>query len=1039
MVDPTPMIPLPVVEPARSDVRQWRSLAHLDGDPAFAELTREEFLPGASDAPGESSRRRFLQILGASMAMAGLVGCRKPVEHVMPFAQRPEDLVPGIPVRFATGMPLRGVLHPVLVKSHDGRPTKVEGNALHPASSGATGVFEQASILSLYDPDRSQHVLRDGGRATWEEFVAFCGQLHSGAAGRRLAVLSAETNSPTVRALRAELQEQYGALTWVTYRPEGDDHAALGMQAAFGQPYRVQYDFASAEVIVSLDADFLGPTARNVAQATHSFAQGRRLRGANDEMSRLYVAESAYSVTGSLADHRKRMRSSEIPELAARLAARLGITTDGAGDQNDPFVTAMADDLLAAGSRGIVLAGDTQPAAVHALCSAINAQLGSIGSVVTLLDTGEEMVASQAEELAGLAGAMRAGEVDALLLLGVNPLYDAPQALDFAAAMSQVADTVHVGLHVDETASVAAWHVPQTHYLEAWGDGRAYGGTQSVVQPLIAPLYDAAHSAIEVLQLLTTGASRPGFELVRETWRPLLTGDFEKAWRKVLHDGFLPGSAYPQASAPAVAGFNMPAPSSEASLELVFRPDPTVLCGSFANNAWCQELPDPITKIVWDNVAVMSPQTAEELGVTTKYRKGRYYVDVITLSANGHGVDLPVWIVPGHADGSIAVNLGYGRAIATEREERLTPFWDTDDKTDVYGNGSVCTGVGQNVAVLRDSVAGPVIGDVQVEKTGEAYRIITTQDHGILDVEARPLIRMATLSEYRDNPGFALDAEAPTPGSDEKTSFEAYPTLWENSHPAKEHALRDSSYYRNQWGMTIDLNSCTGCGACIVACQAENNIQVVGKEEIGNGRELHWLRVDRYFVTSGDTRLTGDPQMVLQPVPCQHCENAPCEAVCPVAATVHSPDGTNQMIYNRCIGTRYCANNCPYKVRRFNFFNWAKTIPETVQMAQNPNVSVRSRGVMEKCSFCIQRVRDAQKNARLEKRALYTDEVQTACQQSCAAEAITFGDLNDPNSAVSRERANSRNYTMLAELNIKPRVSYLARVRNPNEALEEAS
>lgn len=969
------------------------------------------------------------------MAMAGLVGCRKPVEHVMPFAQRPEDLVPGIPVRYATGMPLRGVLRPVLVKSHDGRPTKVEGNALHPASSGATGVFEQASILSLYDPDRSQHVRQSGARSTWEEFVEFCAQLHSGAATRRLAVLSAETHAPTVRALRAQLQEQYGALTWVTYRPEGDDHAALGMQAAFGRPYRAQVDFASAQVIVSLDADFLGPTARNGLEATHSFAQGRRLRGTGDTMSRLYVAESAYSVTGSLADHRKRMRSSDIPRLAADLAAHLGATT-GAGGQDDPFVAAMAEDLLAAGPRGVVLAGDTQPAAVHALCATINARLGAIGSVVTLLDTGEDTVASQTEELAGLTTAMRAGEVDALLLLGVNPLYDAPPALEFEAAMSQVADTVHVGLHVDETASAATWHVPQTHYLEAWGDGRAHDGTLSVVQPLIAPLYDAAHSDIEVLQLLATGASRPGFERVRETWRPLLSGDFEHAWRKVLHDGFLPDSAYAQASDVAVIG-EAPAPAGGEGLELVFRLDPTVLCGSFANNAWCQELPDPITKIVWDNVAVMSPQTAEELGVAATYRKGRYYVDVVTLSANGHSIDLPVWIVPGHADGSIAVNLGYGRAISAEREERRTPFWDTDDKTDVYGSGAICNGVGQNVAVLRGT--SPVIGDVQVQKTGETYRIVTTQDHGILDVEARPLIRMATLNEYRNNPGFALDAEAPTPGSDEKTSFEAYPTLWEDSHPAKEHALRDSSYYRNQWGMTIDLNACTGCGACIVACQAENNIQVVGKDEIGNGRELHWLRIDRYFVTSGDTRLTEDPQIVLQPVPCQHCENAPCEAVCPVAATVHSPDGTNQMIYNRCIGTRYCANNCPYKVRRFNFFNWAKTLPETVQMAQNPNVTVRSRGVMEKCSFCIQRVRDAQKHARMEKRALYTDEVQTACQQSCAAEAITFGDLNDPNSAVSRERANSRNYTMLAELNIKPRVSYLARVRNPNDALEHAS
>ena len=526
--------------------------------------------------------------------------------------------------------------------------------------------------------------------------------------------------------------------------------------------------------------------------------------------------------------------------------------------------------------------------------------------------------------------------------------------------------------------------------------------------------------------------------LVREVWQPVLSGPFEQRWREVIHDGFLPGSGY-AAVQPAI----LPVPAVEVSalngLEVVFRLDPTLLDGRFANNAWCQELPDPITKIVWDNVAVMSPATAAALGVAATYNKGRYDVDVVSITAGDRSVELPVWILPGHADGSISVNLGYGRSALSSRAHRNTPFWDTGDQTDIYGKGALCVGIGQNVAVLRDAQQTAVATNVSVERTGSKYRIVTTQDHGVLDIDARPLVRIGTLDEYRANPAFAVEYEAPTPGSKEKTRFEDYPTLWEENHPERSAAIRDSNYYQNQWGMVIDLNTCTGCNACIVACQAENNVQVVGKTEVGNGRELHWLRLDRYFISEGqDVLTTEDPQMVLQPMPCQHCENAPCESVCPVAATVHSPDGTNQMIYNRCIGTRYCANNCPYKVRRFNYFNWSKHIPPTVQMAQNPNVSVRFRGVMEKCSFCVQRIRGHQKQARLEERPLVRDEVQTACQSACPADAITFGDLNDEDSAVSRERRNPRSYTMLAELNVRPRVSYLARVRNPNSELEPA-
>ncbi len=932
-------------------------------------------------------------------------------------------------------MPLRGVLSGLLAQSHEGRPTKVEGNPDHPVSRGATGVFEQASVLNLYDPDRSRSVLRDGAASTWAAFVDFCRQLAIDAAGKRLVVLSEETSSPTAAALRQQLAGRFPQLRWITYRAEGDDPVRLGLQRAFGSPYRPVYHFEQAQVIVSLDADFLGPTAHNFVHATRAFADGRRLSTPQDAMSRLYVVESTYSITGGMADNRLRLRSSEVPALAAALAAKLGLgDAQGAGARfaDHPFVAAMAADLQAAGSRGVVLAGETQPPEIHALCAALNDALGSAG--VTYLDTGEPPARPQADELADLVRDMNEGNVDALLLLGVNPVYDAPAALDFGAAMKRVGETVHLGLWVDETARAARWHLPRAHYLEAWGDGRSYDGTRSVIQPLIAPLYEEARSEIEVLGALATGLDQAGYDLVRVQWRGQIPEPFEQGWRKVLHDGFLPGTAYATAAAALqpVAPGPLPTPAAD-ELEIVFRLDPTLLDGTFANNAWCQELPDPTTKIVWDNVALMSPQTAERLGLSIEYDAGKYYVDLIEVTLGERSVVLPVWTLPGHADDSISVTLGYGREITSNRPHRKSPFWDKDEDTDVYGRGALANGVGQNVSVLRPTASTRVALGASVRKTGETYLVVTTQEHGTLDVEARPLVRMATYDEYRQDPAFVQQREEPTP----REPFEDYPALWENSHPAGTAAMKDNPYFRNQWGMVIDLNACTGCNACIVACNSENNVSVVGKQHVGTGREMLWLRLDRYFISHGDDEaLPENPQMVLQPVPCQHCENAPCEAVCPVAATVHSPDGTNQMIYNRCIGTRYCSNNCPYKVRRFNFFNWTKTLPLEVQMAHNPNVTVRFRGVMEKCSFCIQRIRRAQQRAGLEERAVRDGEVRTACQQACPAQAIAFGDLNDPESAVVQQKQNSRNYAMLAELDVKPRVSYLGRVRNPNPSLE---
>ncbi len=1034
------MIELPVIDAASSaegDQKQhfWRSLQDLRQDPHFKRLGNEEFMLGASDSPGGSSRRQFLQLMGASMALAGLTGCRRPVELIMPYSRKPEEIIPGIPLFYATAMPFRGVVSGLLVQSFEGRPTKVEGNPDHPVSLGASGLFEQASVLNLYDPDRSKQVLRDGNAASWGDFVAFCQGFLAQSATRKVAVLCEQTSSPTVNALRGRLAQVYPQLRWVTYAAEGDDPARMGMQEAFGMALRPSYRFESAEVIVSLDADFLSPADRNFVANTRGFAASRRMTSAQDDISRLYVVESTYTVTGGTADNRLRLRSSQIPAFAAALAVRLGVEgVQGVGAEfiDHPYVQALERDLLRAGSNGVVLAGETQPASVHALCMAINKRLSSIGNTVYLYETNEEVKPTQAEQLQQLVFDMSNGSVDALLMIGVNPVYDMPGEIDFAGALQRVPTTIHLGSHQDETAVASGWHIPIAHYLEAWGDGRAYDGTLSVIQPLIAPLYDGK-SDIEVLHTFATGLDVSGYDLVREQWRTVLGGDFEAAWKKVIHDGFLPNSGFATVD-PALRPVSGASPYTVSGdeIEVVIRLDNKVLDGGFSNNAWCQELPDPATKVVWDNVALMSPATAERLGLEVPYDKGMHYADVVEITAAGGAVQLPIWILPGHADNSVTLTLGYGRQIVSHRAERITNFFDTDDKTDIYGKGAIATGVGVNVATLRTPGAMRIATGATVRKVDSGYLVATTQDHGYM--EGRPFYRMATVDTYREDPGFAADAVKTLPGGE---PWADYPALWQERHPTTEPALKDNPYHAYQWAMVIDLNTCTGCNACVVACQSENNIQVVGKDQVSRGRELSWLRMDRYFVSEAGQE--ANPKMVMQPVMCMHCENAPCEAVCPVAATVHSPDGTNQMIYNRCIGTRYCANNCPYKVRRFNFYNWSKTLPLEVHMVQNPNVTVRSRGVMEKCSFCIQRVRQANIRTSLENRAIQDGEVKTACQQACPAGAIVFGNINDPNSHVSKARQDNRRYEMLAELSTKPRTSYLGRVMNPNPELEAAT
>jgi len=1045
-----------------SRFRAWRSADDLAGTPAAAARRKAEFHPEtfAPDGDAGTSRRTFLKVMGASMAMAGLTGCRRPLETIVPYVRKPEDVIEGTPNFYATGFPMAGVLHPLLVESHEGRPTKVEGNPDHPVSRGAADAFAYASLLNLYDPDRARFVYRRQERLAedgWNTFADVARGLaaQGGALGAGTVVLAEPSSSPTVARLRDRFLTTYPGARWVTLHPHGDDNAALALGGARALPR-----LSRADVIVSFDSDFLtdGPAA---VWNSREYGASRDV-DTRGSMSRLYVVESTMTTTGGMADHRKRLRAVDVPFFAAAVAAALGgaapaaaaapaagapgadttavpgsVQTGNAATApsayaNDPFVQAIAEDVRAAAGRCAFFAGAHQSPQLHALAAALNARFG--GEVMEYVSTGETPT-PVGPQLSAVARDMAAGNVRLLLCLGTNPAYDLPAELNFAEAIGRVEHSIHVGVYRDETAQRSAWHVPRQHYLEQWGDGRALDGTLSVIQPMIAPLYADAHSEIEVLNALTGGVERPGYDMVRETIQTGFVGQvgggsFEEGWRTVLHDGFVPGTAYSTTGAPAgstaLAGLT-PVPAD--ALELVFRTCPKVHDGAFSNNPWMQEAPEPVTKIVWDNVALISQNTAERLGVRTWLDGGQLLVDRLTLSIGEGSVTLPVFIQPGHADNSVSLSLGYGREIATERvvEGRglIARVFDRD--LSVYREGPLANGVGVNVGPLRPLSAMAVFAGARPEAVSDDYMVVTTQDHG--SMEDRSIVRMATLEDYRATPDFARETGSYIEG----TPWDEYEPLWgaENS-PDRQPELNQALYATEQWGMTIDLNTCSGCNACVVACQSENNIQVVGKDQVGRGREMHWLRLDRYYLGDNDAEPTG---MVMQPMLCQHCENAPCESVCPVAATSHSPDGINEMTYNRCIGTRYCANNCPYKVRRFNFYNWSKALPEEMWMGMQPDVTVRFRGVMEKCTFCVQRIRGAQMYAHMTGDPIVDGAITTACQSACASGAIVFGNLNDTSSRVASLKHSPRSYPVLGELATKPRVTYLARLRNPNATL----
>ncbi len=964
----------------------WRSLDELAETHEFQEFLRKEFPRQAAPLESSLDRRDFLKLLGASLALGGLSACARPPqssEKIVPYVSAPEYTVPGRPSFYATAVLDGGYAEGVLAESHQGRPTRVEGNPDHPASLGATTAITAATVLTLYDPDRSQQISEGGQPRSWQQFAdAMATALGALPEGSRLRLLSETVTSPTLAAGINQLLAAYPGARWHQWDPLHADGALAGARLLFGEDLAPIYDLSRADVVVSFGADFtsVGPGRLRYAK---DFGRKRRARTASDTMNRLWQVESTPTPTGSLADHRKALGPAQIATLAAWVAGELGI-----GDAPTVLLPAgveagwaagLVDDLRDHAGRSAVFAGADQPAAVHALVHAINLELGNVGQTVRYIRSPEAAPVLHAEDLTQLTADLRAGQVDLLVILGANPVHTAPGGLGFAEAMGRAGLSVHLGDRVDETASLADWHLPSTHALEAWGDARAFDGSISLQQPLFSPFY-GGRSELEVIEALLGRPERSGYQVIREAWQARATGDFEAFWRQSLYRGVVAGTASASVE-PTRLPLSLDLPA-DAPLTLHFHADHGLGDGRHANNGWLQEMPRPFSKLTWDNAALLAPSTAQSLGVSNH--------DLLRVSAGGVDLNLPVLIQPGQATGVIGVALGFGRTAA----------------------GRLGNGVGFDVYPLRSADQAWHLPVTAVRVSG-SYRLATTQTHHSLEGtgERRHIVRSGTLQEWRQDP--------------EHPHF---------VHPVSHHAsdlFPNFEYNSYRWGMVIDMSVCTGCNACVVACQSENNIPIVGKEQVIIGRELHWIRVDAYYKGSID-----EPEFFNMPMACQHCEKAPCEPVCPVAATVHDSEGLNVMVYNRCVGTRYCANNCPYKVRRFNYLQFAELNDTATELslANNPDVTVRSRGVMEKCTYCVQRISSARIQASVEDRRIRDGEVVTACQSACPTEAIVFGDLSDPTSAVSQTKTSVLNYALLEELNTVPRTTYLAKVSNPHGA-----
>ena len=979
----------------------WKSLEAKENPEAFAKAAEPEFPMGVGTVEDATSvsRRGFLTVATATAAAIGIEGCvRRPVEQILPYAQAPEYLNPGVPMHYATSVERRGEALGLLVTTYEGRPTKIEGNPEHPASLGSTDLLAQAMVLDLYDPDRSNTPKQGDAKKTFADVDALMASIvrtHTADAGAGLRILATPTISPSFLRLRAAVQQRFPQAKFYTWAPVNESNAREGARLAFGEPVVAHHDYQGAKIILSIDSDFLQTESGSV-RAARRFADGRRLSQPTDSMSRLYVVESTHSTTGANADHRLALAPSKIAAYLRALAKELatahrldlgplGAALQSASNAGLPtkWISNVAKELVGARGRSVIVAGSRQPAAVHALVHALNAALGNHGATIVFSSVADTTETDQAASITAFATGLEAAKT--AIILGGNPVFDAPADLGLAAKLARVETSLHFSGTHDETCHATKWHVPRAHELESWGDLRALDGTVTIQQPLIAPLF-GGRTDIEVLAQLAGERNWRGYYVVRQTLRGAAGAQagFESEWRRVLHRGFVAGSAEPPRAAPIdtsrIAAALGRSEAAADGFEAVFLACPKMLDGRHANNAWLLELPDPLTRITWDNVALLSPKTAGELGV----RNG----DMIRISRDNTSIELPAWKLPGQPEKAIGLLMGWGRRHAGR-----------------YGND-----VGFDVFPLRRSDALHSAA-VQVSKLGGSYPISQTQEHD--SMEGRPIAIDGTLEEFKADPTFAIH-RSPTPRT---------LPLW-----------REVEYRGHKWGLVIDLGACTGCNTCVIACQSENNIPTVGKAMVAMGREMHWLRIDRYFVGED----ANEPEVAFQPLGCQQCEEAPCENVCPVEATAHSPEGLNDMAYNRCIGTRYCANNCPYKARRFNYFNWHtkseadEEVPPTRQMQFNPNVTVRMRGVMEKCTYCVQRIETARTATKIAGRPMRDGDINVACAQACPSNAITFGDLNDAASHVSRQNQVSRHYKLLADIGAQPRTTFLAKVRNPN-------
>jgi len=1127
--------------------RVWRSHDELTDAPEFRDWMEREFPAGASElerseAAGAETRRDFLKVMGASIALAGVgtvAGCRRPDHKILTYSREvPEEIIPGKPLFYATSMPRPdGGAEGLLIETHEGRPTKIEGNPLHPINRGKASTWALASILGLYDPDRLKNPRFDNSArgvvdASWDDFRTWGAEhfkKYVSNGGEGLAVVHGKVSSPSLASARAGLAKKYPKAVMVPYASSEARGAVEGSALAFGAPMREMLNISkeTTHVILSLDRDFVHQEPNELSNA-RGFAKSRQVLKRDDGMSRLYVVESGFSLTGASADHRLSLSPGRVvgfavelakfllgptqqPGSAGLLAAVANVPVAAGADIDRRFLEECAKDLLDAANRGktLIVAGPTMPPSVHALVIAMNAALGNIGTSVSYVPMSDEEAFDSNAGLANLTKAIEAGRISTLVCMESNPLYDAPGDLNFAAAFEKVPARISLSSALTETSAKSTWSLNGTHYLESWGDTIAADGTIAPVQPMIAPLYEPAMSELEFTTLLAGGdlaTSLDGYAITRAAWATVVgAANLEKAWRRALHDGVLAGTGAKKAPAAAVRfdevakgmdGLAIAAAPTSGSLEVAFRVG-RLFDGRFANVSWLQELPESGTMTVWDNPALMSPGTAEALGLAPLgyskkdlnaiYYKPKYPEgEVAEFTVDGRVVRAAVWILPGMADNTVIMTLGYGRTVG----------------------GRVADGVGFNMNPLRSSANTTfAAGGASAKPVGERHMVVSTQNHWSMEGRTS-IVRAVDLPMWKlhaDHVQEAVDTFYQNQGRVTKLNFAE--SLGELSHTPPNLSVYEHPYNRSladpdpsdtlpgnpdgpryqqntpppfavgpQWGMTIDQSTCTGCGACTVACQAENNIPVVGKKEVAKGREMTWIRVDRYFA-GGDQ---AHPEFMFhQPVACVHCENAPCEVVCPVNATVHGPEGLNYMVYNRCIGTRYCANNCPYKVRRFNFFDYGVTkfnggymgqdlieaiapnrggitgsgehnkinpnlipprlrekLDEITRMQKNPDVTVRSRGVMEKCTYCIQRINQAKIEVKLAGLDGIPDGFfQTACQQACPSDSIVFGDILDTKSRVHSMRNNARSYGLLNYLNTRPRTSHMVRVLNPNPNL----